>query len=132
MKNVKMRELGDYTLLARMNEENFTIYEYVVAWCYDSDKDCWAQGHYFQNVADAVQFMNYKKMDLVDLRTNFVKDMHEYVRTRIDDENAYMSWICLVPDEPSHEDFVDIASDNELWTDTCKLFGKLAKAYENN
>ena len=132
MKNVFMRQLEDYTLLARMNEDNFKIYEYVVAYCYDEKSDSWAQGHYFQSVADAVQFMNYKKMDLVDLRAKFVEDMHEYIRTRIGDENAYMSWICLVPDEPSHEDFVDIASDDELWTDTCVLFGKLTRKYENN
>lgn len=130
MKNVKMRELGEYTLLARMTEDTFVIHEYVVAWCYNSDTDTWAQGHYFQNVSDAVRFMTNKEADLVTIRTNLVQDMHEYVRTRIDDENAYMSWICLVPDEPSHEDFVDIASDNELWTDTCKLLGKLVKKYE--
>lgn len=132
MRNVFMRELDDYTLLARMNEENLVIYEYVVAWCYNKDTDSWAQGHYFQDVADAIQFMQYKKADLVSIRAKFVQDMHEYMRTRIDDEMAYQLWVLLVPDEPKHEDFVDIASDNELWTDTCVLFGKLTRKYENN
>ena len=130
MKNVFMRQLEDYTLLARMNEDNFKIYEYVVAYCYDEKSDSWAQGHYFEHVADAIKFMNFRKQNLIDTRASLVESMTEYLRTKVDDENAYMSWIYLVPDEATKEDFVDIASDDELWIDCCKKFGELVKTYD--
>lgn len=129
MRNLTMKELGDYTLLARVTEDN-KIYEYVVAWCYNYATDSWAQGHYFRDVADAMQYMVYKKADLISIRKKFVEDMHEYIRTKVDDETAYMKWICLVPDEPCEEDFTDIASDEDLWTDACELFGRLVKEYK--
>ena len=130
MKNVFMRQLEDYTLLARMNEDNFKIYEYVVAYCYDEKSDSWAQGHYFKRVADAIKFMNFRKQNLIDARASLVESMTEYLRTKVDDENAYMSWIYLIPDEATKEDFVDIASDDELWIDCCKKFGELVKTYD--
>lgn len=127
-KNVFMRQLEDYTLLARMVDGR--ICEYVVAWCYDEKSDSWAQGYYFNHVADAIKFMNFRKQNLIDARANLVEQMTEYLRTKVDDENAYMSWINLVPDEATKEDFVDIASDDELWIDCCKKFGELVKTYD--
>ena len=53
-----------------------------------------------------------------------VKAMHELVRLA-NDENLYMRWIYLVPDEPIEDDFFEIALNDELYEDTIKLFKKL-------
>ena len=41
------------------------------------------------------------------------------------DENIYMTWIYLVPDEPSDEDFEYIAIDDEQYNECFDLFIKL-------
>lgn len=55
MKNLVMKTVGDYTLVARVRE-NFTVHEYVVAWCYDKESDSWGQGHYFSDIEDAIKY----------------------------------------------------------------------------
>ena len=50
-----MKTVGDYTLVARVRE-NFTVHEYVVAWCYDKESDSWGQGHYFSDIEDAIKY----------------------------------------------------------------------------
>ena len=129
MKNLVLSKLGDYTLIARVREDN-TVYEYVVAWCYNEETDSWAQGHYFRELSDAVFYMENKKMTKEQKRAKLVKMMHEYIRLEVDDEYAYMNWINLVPDEPKEEDFNDLAEDKNDWIDCVKLFGKLLKEFE--
>lgn len=65
-----------------------------------------------------------------DMRMGFLKQMHEYIRCHIGDEEAYERWILIMPDESSEEDFESIADDDELWVDVCTVFGKLIKEYE--
>lgn len=65
-----------------------------------------------------------------DMRINFLKQMHEYIQFHINDENAYMIWILIVPDDPQEDDFEFIAEDEELWTSACTTFGKIIKEYE--
>nr|DAZ79282.1 MAG TPA: hypothetical protein [Caudoviricetes sp.] len=44
---------GQYTLLKRKN----TFCPYVVAFCYDEEEGTWAQGHYFNDLKSAVNFL---------------------------------------------------------------------------
>lgn len=129
MKNLQLGHIDDYTLLARVKEDN-TVHEYIVAWCYDKQKDCWAQGHYFENLQDAMTYMVNKKLSKVGKRALILELMHEYIRTEISDENAYMTWINIVPDEPTKDDFDFISNDEDEWRQCAKMFGNLVKFLE--
>ena len=62
------------------------------------------------------------------LRMNLVGGMNEYVKC-MNDENAYMAWIMIVPDEATEEDLQDIADDDEIFQEVVELFNKLIKRY---
>lgn len=65
-------------------------------------------------------------------RIRKIKAMHEMV-LNIDNEGYYMTWIYTVPDEPTEEDFEDIAEDVEFYNEVESLFKRLiAKAINNN
>lgn len=66
--------------------------------------------------------------ELEVLRANIVGGMTEYVRN-MNDEDAYMTWIYIVPDECDEDDLMSIAEDDESFNDVCILFGKLIKTY---
>ena len=66
-----------------------------------------------------------KKMTKQEMRELMLVTMHEYLRTEVSDEDAYMSWINIVPDEPTVEDFKELAEDDEDWKDCVQLFGRL-------
>ena len=53
-----------------------------------------------------------------------LKSMQELM-CQANDENIYMTWIYLMPDEPSEEDFEYIASDDEAYNECFDLFVKL-------
>lgn len=53
-----------------------------------------------------------------------LKSMHELM-CQANDEDIYMTWIYLMPDEPSDEDFEYIASDDEAYNECFDLFVKL-------
>lgn len=53
-----------------------------------------------------------------------LKSMYELM-CQANDENIYMTWIYLMPDEPSEEDFEYIASDDEAYNECFDLFVKL-------
>lgn len=53
-----------------------------------------------------------------------LKAMHELMRNA-NDENIYMSWIYLMPDEPSEEDFKYIALDDDNYNECFDLFVRL-------
>ena len=74
-----------------------------------------------------------KKMNYVTkYRIRKLKAMHEMV-LNIDDENYYMTWIYTVPDEPSDNDFEDIAENIEMYNEVETLFKKLiVKAIKND
>lgn len=55
-----------------------------------------------------------------------LKAMHELMLNS-NDEEIYMSWIYLMPDEPSEEDFKDIALDKEDYNECFDLFIELIK-----
>lgn len=72
--------------------------------------------------------MNY----ITKYRIRKLKAMHEMM-LNIDDEEYYMTWIYTIPDEPSEEDFIDIASDEEEYKHVEELFKRLiVKAIKND
>lgn len=64
------------------------------------------------------------------VRIEQLKAMHELMRNA-NDEEIYMAWIYIVPDEPSDEDFEYIALDDELYNECFDEFIRLIN-YEGN
>ena len=61
-----------------------------------------------------------------NVRIRQLKAMHELM-TLANDENIYMAWIYTMPDEPSEEDFEDIAEDDEMYNECFDAFVRLIK-----
>ena len=59
-----------------------------------------------------------------DARVAQLKAMHQLM-LQANDETIYHTWIYTMPDEPSEEDFVDIALDDEQYNECFDLFVKL-------
>jgi hypothetical protein len=59
-----------------------------------------------------------------DARITQLKAMHELM-CEANDEGIYLTWIYLVPDEPSNEDFEFIALSDKLYNEAFDLFVKL-------
>ena len=59
---------------------------------------------------------------------NNIKLMHN-VMTSMNNENAYNFWIYVCPDEPSEDDFIYIASDEDEYKDCEDTFYSLFKKY---
>ena len=64
-------------------------------------------------------------------RAEFVQSMNNVVK-HLNDENAYMHWITVVPDEAEQEDFEDIADDEELFDEAVYLFKNIMERYLKN
>lgn len=60
----------------------------------------------------------------IKLRIEQLKAMHNFMLTA-NYEPIYYEWIMVVPDNPSEEDFFDIAEDDELYKESCELFAEL-------
>lgn len=65
-----------------------------------------------------------------DVRISQLKAMHSLM-CDANDEGIYMTWIYLMPDCPTEEDFESIAIDDEQYNECFDLFVKLIK-YEGN
>ena len=65
-----------------------------------------------------------------EIRMAQLKAMHELM-CNANDEELYMSWICLMPDGATEEDFKDIAFDDDLYNECFDLFVDLIK-YKGN
>lgn len=59
-----------------------------------------------------------------EARINQLNLMHRFM-IEANDENIYMTWILLMPDEPTDEDIEDIAMDDEAYNECFNLFVKL-------
>ena len=66
-----------------------------------------------------------------DDRTDFVRSMDNII-THLNDEDAYMKWIQVVPDGATQEDFEAIADDEDLFDSTVYLFKDLMDRYMKN
>ena len=64
-------------------------------------------------------------------RAEFVQSMNNVVK-HLNDENAYMHWITVVPDEAEQADFEDIANDEELFDEVVYLFKNIMEQYLKN
>ena len=53
-----------------------------------------------------------------------LKAMHELM-VNANDESIYMTWICVMPDEPMEEDFEYIAEDDDDYNHCFDLFVRL-------
>lgn len=69
-----------------------------------------------------------KREKLESERVELLKHMHEIVRS-INDEDAYMTWICLVPDCPTEEDFECIAEEDDDMQEIEQCFCRLIARY---
>lgn len=60
MKNIVLETYKSIncTLIARVNGKG-EVHEFVVAYAYDETDGTWGQGHYFQNLSDAMAYINY-------------------------------------------------------------------------
>ena len=56
--------------------------------------------------------------------------MHD-IMCEANDENIYMTWINVVPDCATKEDFIDIAMDEDLYNEAFDLFIRLIKQKGN-
>lgn len=72
----------------------------------------------------AVQRINTIAGHTRNARIIQLKAMHELM-CEANDENIYMTWIYLVPDCPSDEDFEFIAVSDKLYNEAFDLFVKL-------
>ena len=57
-----VNETNEYTLLVRVDTDTLSISPsdpapYIVAWRYNSEKQNWCQGHYFDDFYKALEFM---------------------------------------------------------------------------
>lgn len=64
-------------------------------------------------------------------RADFVRSMNNII-THLNDEEAYMKWIQVVPDGAIQEDFETIADDEELFDGVVYLFKDLMERYMKN
>ena len=64
-------------------------------------------------------------------RADFVRSMNN-IMVHMNDENAYMKWIEVVPDGADEEDFKAIADDEELFDGVVYLFKDLTERYMKN
>lgn len=67
---------------------------------------------------------NSAKSHKTETRLKQIKSMHELM-TQTNDEAIYMTWIMIMSDQPSEEDFRDIAEDDEQFNDCFEWFVKL-------
>lgn len=65
---------------------------------------------------------------MVDERIKLLERLHEVVRN-MNHEDAYMVWTFVVPDEPTKEDFAEIASNEEDFEVVLNLFKKIFNRY---
>lgn len=71
--------------------------------------------------------LSYKEViagHTLDARITQLKAMHQLM-LEANDESIYMSWIYLMPDCPSDEDFVSIAIDDEQYNECFDKFVQL-------
>lgn len=60
------------------------------------------------------------------LKMNLLGGMNQYI-IDMGDEDVWLTWIMLVPDQCTEDDLISIAEDDELWKEVCSLFGRLVE-----
>lgn len=54
-----------------------------------------------------------------------VKKMDNYLREKLNNREIFISWLYVVPDGATDNDYQDIAEDRELFNNVVKLFAGL-------
>ena len=67
---------------------------------------------------------------LIESRINLLTKLHSIMMC-MNDEECYMSWILMVPDEPTKEDFKDIAEDDKFFHEVLTRFHLLFGTYKD-
>ena len=57
---VVLKQYEDSFLIARVNHDGGTVYEYVV--CRNWNGNSWDWGHYFREIDDALEYFNEDRM----------------------------------------------------------------------
>ena len=65
---------------------------------------------------------------ITEIRATQAKAMHEIISS-LNNENAYASWIYLMPDSPTEEDFQDFGENPEMFNELCNKFANLLGIY---
>lgn len=65
---------------------------------------------------------------ITKIRKEQAKAMHEII-TALNNENAYASWVYLMPDCPTEEDFQDFAENPSMFDELCNKFVNLLGIY---
>lgn len=60
----------------------------------------------------------------IRMRADQLEAMHRVIQNT-NDEEIYYTWILVVPDEPSREDFEELAADDADYNEVCDLFVRL-------
>lgn len=71
-----------------------------------------------------IEYKNLMRSWMLDARVSQLKLMNNLM-CEANDETIYSSWIFLVPDGSSHEDFIDIAMDDEQYNECFDKFVRL-------
>lgn len=71
------------------------------------------------------------RKDMILERIDALKGMHTLMR-HMNNEEAYMAWVNWFPDEPSEEDFHDVAADDESFFDCVDAFERISKRYSSD
>lgn len=86
--------------------------------------ECGMTQVYCSGCDTSVQRANAVAAHTIDARISQLKAMHQLM-LEANDEGIYMTWIYLMPDCPSEEDFESIAIDDEQYNECFDLFVKL-------
>ena len=62
----------------------------------------------------------------IRMRADQLEAMHRVIQNT-NDEEIYYTWILVVPDEPSREDFEELAADDADYNEVCDLFVRLVQ-----
>lgn len=83
------------------------------------------KGNYYCNQCQKeIERKNVVRGWVKEARITQLKAMHQLM-SQANDESIYMSWIYLMPDCPSEEDFVDIAFDDDMYNECFDKFVRL-------
>lgn len=70
------------------------------------------------------------RTELVMYRKDFLRQMDDYVKDMIGDENIIQKWLmCGLPDGCDETDLEEIASDDELWLDCVNCFAECCRGW---
>lgn len=61
-------------------------------------------------------------------RFTLLKSMHTVV-SLMNDEAAYMRWICIIPDGADDDELRDCAASDEIMQDACTCFTSIIRCY---